>query len=58
MASIRGHFVIVQLFVERGIDINKTNIYGQNALDIASFKGNLEIVQFLREKGIDIIKNK
>jgi ankyrin repeat protein len=56
-ASIEGHKEIVQLLIEKGIDINQTEtFFKRNSLHFASQYGYKEIAQFLIEKGIDINK--
>ena len=55
-ASNFGHKKIVELLIEKGIDINQTNINGTNALHIAANNGHNELVKLLIEKGIDINK--
>ena len=54
MASGFGKTEIVQLLIEKGIDINKTNIFRKNALHLAIQEGETEVVKLLIEKGIDI----
>jgi ankyrin repeat protein len=54
LSSENGHKEIVQLLIEKGIDINQTDEDGRNALHWASANGHKEIVQLLIEKGIDI----
>ena len=49
MASEEGHKEIVQLLIEKGIGINKTNIYGYNALHLASSSGYRDIFQKLEK---------
>ena len=59
MASEKGHKEIVQLLIEKGIDINsKADLFRKkNAFHLASEKGHKEISQLLIEKGKDINQN-
>ena len=45
---------IVNEIIYRGVNIDITNNYGQNALMYAAFNGRLELVNYLLEAGIDI----
>ena len=56
LASHYSHNGIIELLIEREIDVNQTNKDGENALHLASEQGHKEIVQLLIEKGIDINK--
>ncbi|KAJ6555614.1 ankyrin repeat-containing domain protein [Mycena vulgaris] len=54
-ASINGHIGIVRLLVEKGADINATDVIFGNALLAASRRwGNRETVQFLLDNGADM----
>ena len=57
LSSENGHKEVVQLLLEKGIDINQTNTYGQNGLHLASANGHLEIAKLLIENGIDVNLN-
>ena len=55
IASDNGHKDIVELLLDKCIDINQTNEYWKrNALHVASEKGHSEIVKLLIDRGIDI----
>jgi hypothetical protein len=53
-AALLGHTEIVQLFLEKGADVNAKDNDGWTALMIAAEKGHSEIVQLLLEKGADV----
>jgi hypothetical protein len=46
-----GNIPMMELFVARGADINKTNAFGEQALLHAAWKGRLEAVRWLVEHG-------
>lgn len=46
-----GNIPIMELFVERGADINKANRFGEQALMHAAWKGRLAAVRWLVEHG-------
>lgn len=46
-----GNIPMMELFVERGADINKANSFGEQALLLAAWKGRLEAVRWLVERG-------
>ncbi|MCX7156428.1 MAG: ankyrin repeat domain-containing protein [Rhodocyclales bacterium] len=46
-----GNVPMMELFVSRGADINKTNSHGEQALLQAAWKGRLEAVRWLVEHG-------
>jgi len=52
-ATRKGYYKIVQILLDRGIDINSKNNSGYTALHEASFVGNVNIVKILLDKGID-----
>ena len=54
MGSLTCHKEVVELLIEKGIDINQTNKDGRNALHLATERGHKEIVQLLIEKGIHL----
>jgi ankyrin repeat protein len=55
IASDNGHKDIVELLLDKGIDINqKSEYWKRNALHVASEKGHSEIVELLIDRGIDI----
>ncbi|GAX14472.1 hypothetical protein FisN_11Hh067 [Fistulifera solaris] len=49
----RGSFHFVKGCIDRGIDLNLRNEYGQTALFISAWYGYLEIVQLLLQSGAD-----
>jgi hypothetical protein len=49
-----GKLKLMQLFVERGADINKLNANGESAIALAAWRGNLEAVKWLLERGAKI----
>ena len=57
MASENGNKDIVELLIEKGIDINLNDKLGNNALHFASQNCHKDIVDLLIEKGIDINQN-
>lgn len=46
-----GNVAMMELFVARGADINKTNSFGEQALLHAAWQGRLEAVRWLVERG-------
>ena len=46
-----GNIPMMQLFVARGADINRTNAFGEQALLLAAWKGRMEAVRWLVERG-------
>ena len=53
-ASIYGNTEIARFFLEKGADVNATNINGYTALMEASKKGHTEIAALLIEKGANV----
>jgi ankyrin repeat protein len=51
-ASSKGHRTIVQLLLDKGVDLNAEGMY-RNALQAASSGGHEGIVQLLLEKWIN-----
>ncbi len=51
IAAWEGNIPMMELFVARGADINKTNSVGEQALLHAAWKGRLEAVRWLVEHG-------
>jgi len=51
IAAWEGNLPMMELFVERGADINKVNAYGEQALLHAAWKGHLGAVRWLLEHG-------
>ena len=52
-ASLHGHFPIVQLLIEQGADMEKTDSEGRSPLYIACRDGHLDIARYLLEQGAD-----
>ena len=46
-----GNIPMMELFLSRGADINKTNSHGEQALQHAAWRGRLEAVRWLVERG-------
>lgn len=49
-ACLRGHIEIVKVLLEKGADINMSNLAGQSALSVAWEKKQYSIVRLLEEK--------
>lgn len=49
-----GNIAMMELFVDRGADINKVNTLGEQALQHAAWRGNLEAVRWLVERGAHV----
>ena len=54
LASRNNHVNIVNLLVERGAHLNKTDFHGMTPLYIASHNGHVEVVRILADGGADI----
>ncbi|RDW80273.1 hypothetical protein BP6252_04911 [Coleophoma cylindrospora] len=54
IAAVRGYTEIVELLVDRGIDINARDSQGWTALHLATERGQHKVVKILLEKGADI----
>lgn len=46
-----GNLALMQLFLERGADIHRTNRFGETALMLAAWKNRREAAQWLLERG-------
>jgi ankyrin repeat protein len=59
IASSEGHVEIVQLLLERGINIDTELAFGsgKNALHIASYRGHHEVVKLLLDRGANVNMN-
>ncbi len=53
LESLNGHKEVVELLINKGIDVNDRNKGGRNALHLASLRGHKEVVELLISKGID-----
>ncbi len=51
IAAWQGNLPMMELFVARGADVNRTNTLGEDALMHASLRGRLEAVQWLLARG-------
>ena len=51
IAAWEGNIPMMELFVVRGADINRTNSFGEQALLHAAWKGHLPAVRWLVERG-------
>ena len=54
IAAWRGDIQMMELFVARGADMNRTNAYGERALMHAAWRGQLEAVRWLLAKGAKV----
>jgi ankyrin repeat protein len=50
-ASFNGALEAVRLLLEHGADVEKKDIYGQTALQVAAEEGHDEVVELLRKHG-------
>ncbi|KIK54370.1 hypothetical protein GYMLUDRAFT_48740 [Collybiopsis luxurians FD-317 M1] len=50
-AAEMGHFDIIEYLVEKGANIDTTNLMNRTALHMAASKGHLNIVKYLIENG-------
>jgi tetratricopeptide (TPR) repeat protein len=53
IAAWEGNVPMMELFVARGADVNKTNVRGEQALLYASWKGHLAAVRWLVDHGAE-----
>ncbi len=51
LAAKKGDRSLIQLFLDKGMDINVQDKYGNTALIIASSSGQLKTIEFLLDKG-------
>lgn len=51
IAAWQGNLAMMELFVARGADVNRTNALGEDALMHASLRGRQEAAQWLLERG-------
>ena len=54
MAAHHGNMNIVEILLDRGIDINSKDDDGSTALDDAAREGHMNVVEILLDRGIDI----
>ena len=52
-ASSKGHPEVVRILLEKGADIEATNLNGDTPLHIASEEGHIDVVKILLEAGAD-----
>lgn len=45
------HVDVASFLVERGAEVNRTNVYGRTPLHVAASANNVEIIEFLIQKG-------
>ena len=53
-AALSDNMNIVEILLDRGIDINSKDNNDNTALHLAAIKGNINIVEILLDRGIDI----
>ena len=53
-AAMLGNKEIVKLFIDKGVNIEAKDIYGQTPLHYASGEGNIEVIDFLITKGANV----
>jgi ankyrin repeat protein len=49
--------LMVDILLERGAEVNRTNQFGVNALMVAAIQGDQEIFRFLVECNADVMMN-
>jgi uncharacterized protein len=54
IAAWEGNLPLMELFLSRGADVNKTNALGEQALMHAAWKGRREVVAWLIERGAKV----
>jgi len=54
IAAWEGNLAMMELFVSRGANVNRTNRNGEQALQLAAWNGHLEAVKWLLEHGAAI----
>ncbi|HEY6896193.1 MAG TPA: ankyrin repeat domain-containing protein [Rhodocyclaceae bacterium] len=54
IAAWEGNLPLMEVFVQRGADVNFTNAMGEQALQLAAWKGKLEAVQWLLAHGASV----
>ncbi|PSN55821.1 hypothetical protein C0J52_02473 [Blattella germanica] len=53
MSALKGEHALIQQMVYHGAGLNKQNILGQTAIDIAQIKHNLQLRQIIKENEIN-----
>ena len=56
IACANGHLNIIEILLNKGADINGSNVYGRNCIYIGCKYGYIQIVNFLLEIGADFNK--
>ena len=46
-AALHGHLEVVKLLLQHGADLNKKNIDGKTALDIAKLQKHISVINYL-----------
>ncbi len=54
---MRGHINMLDMFIEKGVDIHKKINTGQNAISLASTNGHIEMVEKLIKLGVKVETN-
>jgi ankyrin repeat protein len=54
LACQEGHLSVINLLIDRGADVEASNINGFRPLHIAAYKGHLEIVKALITRHVDM----
>lgn len=57
IAAWEGSIEMMALFVAHGADVNKTNRFGEQALQLAAWRGNLDAVRWLLDHGASTKRN-
>ena len=50
LAALNGHMTTAQIFIERGVDPNLTNVNNHTPLEIATIRGKREVMGYLERK--------
>lgn len=54
LAAENGHNDLIELFISKGVEINRTDSFGNTPLSLASENGHLGTVELLLSKGLDV----
>jgi uncharacterized protein len=57
IAAWEGNVKMMELFVARGANVNKTNRFGEQALQLAAWRGNLDATRWLLDHGATAKRN-